>query len=97
MKNNKFVISSKDLVTTKDARRSGFLEYALRRNKESIPLIDKAKALQVSLQKETKCAEDILKLSDIRETLLEAAGVSVKAKAHLDDTDKIKILAGWFC
>lgn len=95
MKNNQFVNNSSDLVTTKDARRSGFLEYALRRNKESIPFIDKAKALQVSLQKNTKCAEDILKLYDIRETLIEAAGVSVKAKAHLDDMDKNEILAGF--
>ncbi|MGL5493801.1 MAG: AvaI/BsoBI family type II restriction endonuclease [Collinsella sp.] len=58
MKNNRFIESSKDLVTTRDARRSGFLEYALRRNKESIPFIDKAKALQVCLQKNTKCAEE---------------------------------------
>ncbi|OKH18895.1 AvaI/BsoBI family type II restriction endonuclease [[Limnothrix rosea] IAM M-220] len=95
MKNNQFVSNSDDLVTTRDARRSGFLEYALRRNKESLPFIDKAKALRVSLENETKCAEDILQLADLRDTLIEAAGVSVKAKAHLDDTDKTEILAGF--
>jgi type II restriction enzyme len=95
MKNNKFVNSSHDLVTTRDARRSGFLEYALRRNKESIPFIDKAKALKVCLLKNTKCAEDILTLNNIRETLIEAAGVSVKAKAYLDDNDKSEILASF--
>ncbi len=95
MKNNEFVPNSDALVTTRGARRSGFLEYALRRNKESVPFIDKAKALQVFLQKYTSRAEDVLKCNDIREALIESAGVSVKAKAHLDDTDKSELLAGF--
>jgi len=90
---NKFLITPEDLVTTKEARREGFLEYALRRNRESIPFIDKAKALKAYLQHHTKCCDDLLKLVDIQNSLLEAAGISVKAKSHLKESDKKEILA----
>lgn len=80
MNNNQFLHDFSDLLTTKESRRAGFLEYALRRNKESIPFIDKAKALKIHLQKHTQKCGDILKLESIRESLVEAAGVSVKAK-----------------
>lgn len=95
MKGNKFLRTSDDLVTTREARRSGFLEYALRRNRESLPFIDKAKALKVCLHRNTRECSDILTLDNIRESLLEAAGVSVKAKAHLDAQDKHDILTGF--
>jgi len=51
--NNLNVTSAASLITTTEARRSGFLEYALRRNKEAIPFIDKAKALKATLQAHT--------------------------------------------
>ncbi len=90
--NNLHVISAASLVTTPEARRSGFLEYALRRNKEAIPFIDKAKALKATLQAHTNQPADILKIDRIRESLLESAGISVKAKAHLSDVDKRRLL-----
>lgn len=90
--NNLHVISAASLITTPEARRSGFLEYALRRNKEAIPFIDKAKALKATLQAHTNQPADILKIDKIRESLLESAGISVKAKAHLSDVDKRRLL-----
>lgn len=90
--NNLNVTSAASLVTTPEARRSGFLEYALRRNKESVPFIDKAKALKATLQAHTSQPQDILDVAKIRESLLEAAGISVKAKAHLSNVDKEKLL-----
>jgi hypothetical protein len=90
--NNFHVISAASLITTPEARRSGFLEYALRRNKEAIPFIDKAKALKATLQAHTNQPADILKIDKIRESLLESAGISVKAKAHLSDVDKRRLL-----
>lgn len=90
--NNLHVKNAGCLVTTAEARRSGFLEYALRKNKESIPFIDKAKALKAILEIHTKQPKDILTLTHIRESLLEAAGISVKAKAHLSEQDKDGLL-----
>jgi hypothetical protein len=90
--NNLYVTSAASLITTSEARRSGFLDYALRRNKEAIPFIDKAKALKVILEAHTNNPHDILKIAKIRESLLETSGISVKAKAHLSDSDKNGLL-----
>jgi type II restriction enzyme len=91
--NNLYVTSANSLITTPESRRSGFLDYALRRNKESILFIDKAKALKSILQAHSSQPQDTLDIIKIRESLLEAAGVSVKAKAHLSDLDKDRLLA----
>lgn len=90
--NNKHVNQASDLITTADSRRSGFLEYALRRNKESIPFIDKAKALKAKLENNSKKPKEILNLTDIRDSLLDASGVSVKARAYLLEEDKVKLI-----
>lgn len=90
--NHQLIKCFTDLVTTPEERRSGFLEYALRRNKESIPFIDRGKALKITLQQQTKDCREILKLDKIRDSLLEASGVSVKAKFHLTDDDKTQML-----
>lgn len=90
--NNLNVTSAASLITTPEARRSGFLEYALRRNKEAVPFIDKAKALKATLQAHTNQPHDILSIVQVRESLLESAGISVKAKAHLSDIDKERLL-----
>lgn len=90
--NNIHITAATDLVTTPAARRSGFLEYALRRNKESIPFIDRAKALKAVLEVHTQSPNDLLTLTNIRESLLEASGISVKAKAHLTESDKLGLL-----
>lgn len=90
--NNLNVTSAASLITTPEARRSGFLEYALRRNKEALPFIDKAKALKATLQAHTTQPHDILSIVKVRESLLESAGISVKAKAHLSDIDKERLL-----
>lgn len=90
--NNPHITLADILITTPEARRSGFLEYALRRNKEAVPFIDKAKALKAILQAHTQSPDDILSIEKIKESLLEAAGVSVKAKAHLSIADKDRLL-----
>lgn len=90
--NNPHVNSPRNLITTSEARRSGFLDYALRRNKEVIPFIDKGKALKAILQAHTNKPHDILNIIKIRESLLEASGISVKAKSYLTDVDKDGLL-----
>ncbi len=89
---NKYVKKASDLVTTHESRRNGFLEYALRKSKESIPYIDKAKALKLILEDKTKKPKDILKLDEIKSSCYEAAGVSVKANNYLSDVDLNDIL-----
>ncbi len=91
--NNAHVRRAKDLETTYEATRAGFLEYALRKSKESIPYIDKARALQSVVERETKSPKDLLKITRIREPLYESAGVSVKARSHLQIKDLDSILA----
>jgi hypothetical protein len=89
---NKFISSPDDLVTTRDARRQGFIEYALRRNLEALPYIDKAKGLEGYLTVKTDSYSDLIHLFEIHDTLLEAAGISVKAKAHINAEDKSEVL-----
>jgi Restriction endonuclease BsobI len=89
---NQYVKSATDLVTSHDSHRSGFLEYALRKGKESIPYIDKAKALRLILEQKTKKPRDILNLEEIKGSCYEAAGVSVKANKFLSKDDLNDIL-----
>lgn len=89
---NNYIQSPFDLVTTHDSHRNGFLEYALRKSKESIPYIDKAKALKLILEQNTKTPKDILTLDEIKDSCCEAAGVSVKANKFLSNDDLNEIL-----
>lgn len=89
---NPYITSSLDLVTSREARRDGFLAIALRRDIESIPYLDQSKALWVKLNAHTKRCEDILKLKDLNQTLLLAAGYSIKAQWNMDEEDKTRLL-----
>jgi len=89
---NSYIRKASDLVSTKAAQRNGFLEYALRKSKESIPYIDKAKSLKVILEQHTKKPKDILKLTEEKAACYQAAGVSIKAKHYLSKQDLNDIL-----
>ncbi|MBT2163648.1 AvaI/BsoBI family type II restriction endonuclease [Zobellia barbeyronii] len=89
---NKYVKNASDLVSTHEATRNGFLEYALRKSKESVPYLDKAKAFKLILEQKTKQPKDILKLDEVLSSCYEAAGVSVKANKYLTDSDLKDIL-----
>ena len=89
---NKYVRKASDLVSTHESQRNGFLEYALRKSKESIPYIDKAKTLKVVLEQNTKKPKDILKLKEEKSGCYQAAGVSIKAKKFLSEDDLNLIL-----
>ncbi len=87
-----YISRAEDFVTTPEARRNGFLEIALRRNAESIPYLEQGKALWAKLNSETNSCDDIMNQVDIREALLLASGLSVKAQSHLTVDDKTKLL-----
>lgn len=90
--NNVFVTSPESLVTTHEAYRTGVLEIALFKNKESLPYLDRAKALYATLRQNTKSCFDILGRRELHETMLEAAGITQKTKKHLTADDKAELL-----
>ena len=87
-----YISKADDFVTTPEARRDGFLEIALRRNIESMPYLEQGRALWAKLNAETKSCDDIVKMAEVRDSLLLASGLSVKAQSHLSVDDKTKLL-----
>lgn len=89
---NVFIDSPDSLVTTHEAYRASLLEIALFKNRESISYLDKAKALYVTLKKNTSHCKDVLQMTEIQEAVLEAAGISQKTKKFLSAEDKSILL-----
>lgn len=89
---NPFVNSADDLVTTHEARRAGFLEAVLRRSREEAPYLERANALYAKIKAKTKSADEVIRLAELQDALLDAAGVSKKARMCLDAADKKHLL-----
>jgi type II restriction enzyme len=85
--------SSKNLETTYEAVRAGFVALALEKNRRGTPLVAEARALKAAAGK-TKTPADLLKIAKIQPGLLTAAGVSEKAANHLQDSDKREAVNG---
>lgn len=83
--------SSDDLVTSYEATRAGFVALALEKNRRSTPYIAEARALQEAAS-QAKKPVDLLKIPNIENGLLTAAGLSVKALAHLLSEDKVEAI-----
>jgi hypothetical protein len=79
--------SSKDLETTYEAVRAGFVALALEKNRRATPYVEEARALKVAASS-AKTPRDLLDIPDIQSALLTAAGVSDKANNHLLSQDK---------
>jgi hypothetical protein len=79
--------SSKDLVTSYEATRAGFVALALEKNRRSTPYVAEARALQGAASMANKPV-DLLKIRGIELGLLTAAGISDKALNHLLQEDK---------
>ena len=93
---NPFVSSADDLVTTHEARRAGFLEAVLRRSKEEAPYLERAKALYATIKTKTRNSNDVIRMCGLQDALLDAAGVSKKARNCLDSDDKQQLLSEFF-
>ena len=85
--------SSKDLETTYEAVRAGFVAQALEKNRQATPYIEEARALKVAAST-AKTPGDLLNIPDIQSALLTAAGVSDKANNHLLPGDKKEAIKG---
>jgi hypothetical protein len=85
--------SSKNLETTYEAIRAGFVALALEKNRRASPFVAEARALKVTAEK-AKTPRDLLKIDEIQGALITAAGVSDKAMDHLQESDKHEAVGG---
>jgi hypothetical protein len=85
--------SSKDLQTSHEAIRAGFVALALEKNRRATPLVAEARALKVAAARARK-PTDLLRIDGIQSGLLTAAGVSEKASQHLHEADKRAAIEG---
>ena len=74
--------SSADLMTTPEATRAGFAEQATAKAKLARPYIERARALKAAL-KMISSVESLLELTEYRESIVAACGLSIKARGHL--------------
>lgn len=85
--------SYKDLETTYEETRAGFVALALERNRRSTPFIEEARSLKAAASK-VKDPLSLLKVTGIQPALLTASGVSDKAMKYLTPEDKEKAVKG---
>ena len=85
--------SYEDLITPYEETRAGFIALALEKNRTATPFVEEAKALKV-LASRAKTSKELLKIIEIQDSLLTAAGISDKAKTHLQGEDKKEAIKG---
>ena len=76
-----------ELVTSRQETRTGFIEFALEKNKRSKPFIENAKAFR-HFAIQAKTPYELLYIPQIRESLITAAGLSDKSIQYFTEEDK---------
>ena len=90
---NSHLKSYEDLITPYEETRAGFIALALEKNNTATPFVEQAKALKV-LASRAKTPNELLEINEIQDSLLTAAGISDKAKNHLQERDKSEAIKG---
>ncbi|XOF33828.1 MAG: AvaI/BsoBI family type II restriction endonuclease [Candidatus Electrothrix sp. YB6] len=85
--------SYKDLITPYEKTRAGFIALALEKNRKATPFIEEAKVLK-ALALKAEIPRKLLLIHEIENSLLTAAGISEKAKNHLQEEDKKEAIKG---
>ena len=87
----KYIKVSKDLVTTYEAKRAGFVALVLEKNRKANPFIAEARALKIEAE---KCdnPKELLKIRLIKNALITASGISDKALNYLNEDDILDII-----
>lgn len=85
--------SSRNLVTTYEATRAGFVALALEKNRRATPYIAEARALRAAAIQANRPTE-LPNIAGIEMGLLTAAGLSDKSLAHLTAEDKADAIDG---
>ena len=93
MPHNNHLDSYESLITPYEETRAGFISLALEKNRKATPFVEEAKALKAIAVK-AKIPKDLLSIIEIQSSLLRAAGISDKAKNHLQDKDKREAIVG---
>ncbi len=83
--------SPESLVTPYEQTRAGFVALALEKNRKATPYVEEAKVLK-SMTRKIKKPLKLLNITEIRPSLLTAAGVSDKAANHLTKKDKTEAI-----
>lgn len=83
----------KDLITTYEATRAGFVALALEKNRRASPFVAEARALQEGASL-AKIPVDLLEIKSIEAALLTAAGLSDKSLVHLLPQDREDAIRG---
>ena len=81
------ITSANDLVTPREQTRAGFISFALEKNKNASPLVKDARDLRV-MASVAKTPADLATVTEIRDALLTAAGLSDKSLQYLTEEDK---------
>ncbi len=87
------LVNSASLETQVPAYQAGFISLALEKTRRATPFVDEAKKLKVIASNALNPA-DLLEMPEIRGALLTAAGVSNKARGHLEERDKTEAIKG---
>jgi hypothetical protein len=77
---------SESLKTPYEATRAGFVALALEKNRLGSPYVDQARSLK-TIASRAPTPAGLLELSDIKPSLLSAAGISKKAEKHMRAED----------
>lgn len=85
--------SSKSLVTPYEEIRAGFIALALEKNRKASPFVEEAKVLKVLASKASN-PQGLLEITEIKASILTAAGISDKAATHLSNDDKTEAIKG---
>lgn len=93
MQYRQFLKDSKDLITTYEQIRAGFVSLALERNRKATPFVEEARALR-TIANTVNHPRDLLEIESLKTTLLTAAGISGKASNYLQESDKIEAIEG---
>lgn len=84
---NRYITCAKDLVTTHEQTRAGFLRIALEKNIFSDPYVKQALTFKAMVAHTTK-PSDFLSMNEVRPFLLTAAGLSDKSMSFLTESDQ---------
>ena len=84
---NNHLTSYESLITPYEEVRAGFISLALEKNKKATPFVEEAKVFK-AFALQAKEPKDLLAMTEIQDSLLVAAGISNKARNHLQEIDK---------
>src|SRR4051812_49167109 len=85
--------SSSDLITSYEATRTGFIAFALEKNRLATPYIEEARTLH-AVASTVSSPWKLLEMEGIESALLTAAGLSDKALQYFDKADRHLAISG---